>query len=160
MQQGPHSTLVSCLNKLTWLLTGNFAKPGAMQPHLWIAPLARYSTSPRRTPVTGARMPGGLVPCNVITGGLELTGRGDPLGAGLLRTLARTRARAGALDDELRLEAADDLTDMHDPRGADLLHALARAPGPGLFTRTTSHRASSLVSSASASPGLRWGRTR
>ncbi|GAA2931342.1 MULTISPECIES: molybdopterin dinucleotide binding domain-containing protein [Streptomyces] len=37
-----------------------------MQPHSWIAPLARYSTSPRRTPVTGARMPGGLVPCNVI----------------------------------------------------------------------------------------------
>ncbi|MGR4851898.1 molybdopterin dinucleotide binding domain-containing protein [Streptomyces sp. LARHCF252] len=66
VQQGPNSTLVSYLNKLTWLLTGNFAKPGAMQPHSWIAPLARYSTSPRRTPVTGARMPGGLVPCNVI----------------------------------------------------------------------------------------------
>ncbi|MEU2268132.1 molybdopterin-dependent oxidoreductase [Streptomyces olindensis] len=66
VQQGPNSTLVSYLNKLTWLLTGNFAKPGAMQPHSWIAPLARYDTSPRRTPVTGARMPGGLVPCNVI----------------------------------------------------------------------------------------------
>ncbi|MCM1943295.1 molybdopterin-dependent oxidoreductase [Streptomyces sp. G3] len=66
VQQGPNSTLVSYLNKLTWLLTGNFAKPGAMQPHSWIAPLARYSTSPRRTLVTGARMPGGLVPCNVI----------------------------------------------------------------------------------------------
>ncbi|MDX2565393.1 molybdopterin-dependent oxidoreductase [Streptomyces sp. TX20-6-3] len=66
VQQSPNSTLVSYLNKLTWLLTGNFAKPGAMQPHSWIAPLASYSTSPRRTPVTGARMPGGLVPCNVI----------------------------------------------------------------------------------------------
>ncbi|WP_242435946.1 hypothetical protein [Streptomyces sp. Root369] len=66
VQQGPNSTLVSYLNKLTWLLTGTFAKPGAMQPHSWIAPLARYSTSPHRTPVTGARMPGGLVPCNVI----------------------------------------------------------------------------------------------
>ncbi|MER6563678.1 molybdopterin-dependent oxidoreductase [Streptomyces sp. NPDC001027] len=66
VQQGPNSTLISYLNKLIWLLTGNFAKPGAMQPHSWVAPLARYSTRPRRTPVTGARMPGGLVPCNVI----------------------------------------------------------------------------------------------
>ncbi|MGP3949225.1 molybdopterin-dependent oxidoreductase [Streptomyces sp. 7N604] len=66
VQQGPNSTLVSYLNKLIWLLTGNFAKRGAMQPHSWIAPLAHYSTRPRRTPVTGARMPGGLVPCNVI----------------------------------------------------------------------------------------------
>ncbi|MGW1729027.1 molybdopterin-dependent oxidoreductase [Streptomyces sp. NPDC002306] len=66
VQQGPNSTLVSYLNKLIWLLTGNFAKPGAMQPHSWVVPLARYDTDLRRTPVTGARMPGGLVPCNVI----------------------------------------------------------------------------------------------
>ena len=66
VQQGPHSTLVSYLDKLTWLLTGNFAKPGAMQRHSWVAPLANYSTSIRTTPVTGARMLGGLVPCNLI----------------------------------------------------------------------------------------------
>ena len=66
VQQGPNSTLVSYLNKLVWSLTGNFGKPGAMQPHSWITPLARYDTRVRRTPVTGARMPGGLVPCNVI----------------------------------------------------------------------------------------------
>lgn len=66
VQQGPNSTLVSYLNKLIWLLTGNFAKPGAMQPHSWITPLVRYDTRTRRTPVTDARMPGGLVPCNVI----------------------------------------------------------------------------------------------
>ncbi len=66
VQQGPNSTLVSYLNKLIWLLTGNFGKPGAMQPHSWIAPLVRYDTRTRHTPVTGARMPGGLVPCNVI----------------------------------------------------------------------------------------------
>ncbi|MFF4783307.1 molybdopterin-dependent oxidoreductase [Streptomyces griseorubiginosus] len=66
VQQGPNSTLVSYLNKLIWLLTGNFAKQGAMQPHSWVASLFQYSTRPRRTPVTDARMPGGLVPCNVI----------------------------------------------------------------------------------------------
>ncbi|RSM69539.1 molybdopterin oxidoreductase [Actinoplanes sp. ATCC 53533] len=66
VQQSPNSTLVSYLNKLSWLLTGNFGKPGAMQPHSWIAPLATYDTRTRHTPVTAARMPGGLVPCNVI----------------------------------------------------------------------------------------------
>jgi anaerobic selenocysteine-containing dehydrogenase len=66
VQQSPNSTLVSYLNKLIWLLTGNFATPGGMQPHSWVTPLAHYNTRTRRTPVTGARMLGGLVPCNVI----------------------------------------------------------------------------------------------
>ena len=63
VQQGPNSTLVSCLNKLIWLLTGNFATPGAMQPHSWIAPLARYDTRTRRPPRHGcphARRPGAV----------------------------------------------------------------------------------------------------
>lgn len=68
VQQGPHSPLCSYLNKLTWLLTGNFAKPGAMHLHSWMAPLARYDTRERRTPVTGARIIGGLVPCNAMAG--------------------------------------------------------------------------------------------
>lgn len=66
VQQSPNSTLVSYLNKLLWLLTGNFAKPGAMQPHSWLAPLAGYSRDIRRTPVTGAPVLGGMVPCNSI----------------------------------------------------------------------------------------------
>jgi formate dehydrogenase len=66
IQQGPHSVLCSYLNKLTWLLTGNFGKPGAMHLHSWMAPLARYDLVERRTPVTGAPIYGGLVPCNVI----------------------------------------------------------------------------------------------
>jgi formate dehydrogenase len=66
IQQGPHSVLCSYLNKLTWLLTGNFGKPGAMHLHSWMQPLARYDTRERRTPVTGAPIFGGLVPCNVI----------------------------------------------------------------------------------------------
>ncbi|MEV0294342.1 molybdopterin-dependent oxidoreductase [Nocardia sp. NPDC050710] len=66
VQQGPNSTLISYLNKLIWLVTGNFAKEGAMQPHSWMFPLAHYTTRTRTTPVTGARMPAGLVPCNLI----------------------------------------------------------------------------------------------
>jgi anaerobic selenocysteine-containing dehydrogenase len=66
VQQGPHSTLCSYLNKLLWLITGNFGKPGAMHLHSWMAPLARYDLRERRTPVTGALIVGGLVPCNSI----------------------------------------------------------------------------------------------
>jgi len=66
IQQGPNSVLCSYLNKLLWLLTGSFAKPGAMHLHSWMAPLARYKVDDKRTPVTGTRIIGGLVPCNVI----------------------------------------------------------------------------------------------
>ncbi len=66
IQQSPHSTLSSYLNKLLWLLTGNFAKPGAMGIHSWMAPLARFDLRDVRTPVTNTQVLGGLVPCNVI----------------------------------------------------------------------------------------------
>ena len=66
IQQGPHSALCSYLNKLVWLLTGNFGKPGAMHLHSWMAPLARYDLREIRTPVTSSLVIGGLVPCNVI----------------------------------------------------------------------------------------------
>jgi len=66
IQQAPHSTLSSYLNKLLWLLTGNFGKPGAMGLHSWMAPLARFDLREIRTPVTDTLVLGGLVPCNVI----------------------------------------------------------------------------------------------
>jgi anaerobic selenocysteine-containing dehydrogenase len=66
VQQAPHSTLCSYLNKLLWLLSGNFGKPGAMHLHSWIAPLFRLDRAELHTPVTGARIISGLVPCNVI----------------------------------------------------------------------------------------------
>ncbi len=66
VQQSPNSTLVSYLNKLIWLLTGNFAARGAMQMHSWVVPLINYSVKTKSTPVTGVPMPGGLVPGNVI----------------------------------------------------------------------------------------------
>jgi anaerobic selenocysteine-containing dehydrogenase len=64
VQQGPGSTLCSYLNKLLWILTGNFGRPGCQHLHSWMAPLMRTSTS--RTPVTGAPVLGGLTPCNAI----------------------------------------------------------------------------------------------
>jgi len=73
VQQAPNSTLVSYLHKLVWLLTGNFGKPGTMFLHSSFLPLAAgtggtgATGAPRVTPVTGARIISGLVPCNSIT---------------------------------------------------------------------------------------------
>src|SRR3954452_4934349 len=71
IQMNRHSTLVSYLEKLVWLLTGNFAKPGAQYLPSAMVSLARgakaeHGPNPPRTPVTGARVISGLVPCNVI----------------------------------------------------------------------------------------------
>ncbi len=65
IQQAPNSTLCSYLNKLLWILTGNFAKPGGQHLHSSFAPLFRAS-GVGRTPVTGAPIIGGLVPGNVV----------------------------------------------------------------------------------------------
>jgi formate dehydrogenase len=65
IQQAPNSTLCSYLNKLLWLLTGNFARTGGQHLHTWMAPL--FSARPvRRTRVTGAPIINGLLPCNAI----------------------------------------------------------------------------------------------
>ncbi len=39
IQQSPNSTLVSYLNKMLWMLTGNFAKPGGVHIHSWMVPV-------------------------------------------------------------------------------------------------------------------------
>ena len=67
-----HSTLASYLEKLLWLLTGNFAKPGAqyMPRPSWPSPVATSARAAAgggaASPVAGARIIAGLVPCNVI----------------------------------------------------------------------------------------------
>ncbi len=66
IQQAPHSTLASWLEKLTWVLTGNFAKPGAQYIPTSMMPLARGNVSKRPSPVTGARVIGGMIPCNSV----------------------------------------------------------------------------------------------
>jgi len=65
IQQAPNSTLCSYLNKMLWILTGNFAKRGAQHLHSSFAPLFAAS-GVGRTPVTGAPIIAGLVPSNVV----------------------------------------------------------------------------------------------
>ena len=66
IQQAPNSTLCSYLNKLLWILTGNFAKRGGQHLHSSFGPLFRHTPEVGRTPVTGAPIVGGLIPSNVI----------------------------------------------------------------------------------------------
>jgi anaerobic selenocysteine-containing dehydrogenase len=65
IQQAPNSTLCSYINRLLWILTGNFGNRGGMHLHTSFVNLFR-DPRVRRTPVTGAPVIGGLVPCNVI----------------------------------------------------------------------------------------------
>ncbi len=65
VQQAPNSTLCSYLDKLLWILTGSFGKPGGQHLHSMFGPLFG-SRHVGRTPVTGAPIIGSLMPCNVI----------------------------------------------------------------------------------------------
>ena len=72
VQMNRYSTLVSYLEKLVWLLSGNLGRPGAQYAPTGLAGLGRTSgkeldsaTAPV-SPVAGARIVGGLIPCNVI----------------------------------------------------------------------------------------------
>jgi len=70
VQMSLHSTLSSYLEKLLWLLTGNFAKPGAQYVPTSLVNIAgggvRGAGSSRTSPVAGARIISGLVPANVV----------------------------------------------------------------------------------------------
>lgn len=67
VQMNHHSTLVSWLEKLLWVTTGNFARPGSMYIPTPLSALgAARAGDGRTTPVTGARVISGLIPCNAI----------------------------------------------------------------------------------------------
>jgi anaerobic selenocysteine-containing dehydrogenase len=77
VQMNRHSTLVSYLNRLVWLLAGHYGHPGtnnAFVPLLSLSnsersQIASAPAAPRpgtHSPVTGAKVIMGLIPCNVI----------------------------------------------------------------------------------------------
>jgi anaerobic selenocysteine-containing dehydrogenase len=63
IQQSRHSTLNSYLEKLLYLLTGNFGRRGTNNLHSWLQPLFEDSQGKRST-VTGQKIIGGMVPTN------------------------------------------------------------------------------------------------
>ena len=85
VQMAPHSTVNSYLEKLIWILTGNFAKPGAMYAPAGLVPFGRANAKSKKvSPVVGAKVISGMVPCNVIadevlTAAVGLAGFGAPL---------------------------------------------------------------------------------
>ncbi len=80
MQMNRHSTLGSWLQRLIWLLTGHYAKPGGMNAFTPLLSLgsvgkgdsvkrsAHAQTVPKDkvSPVAGAKIIIGLIPCNVV----------------------------------------------------------------------------------------------
>jgi len=72
IQQSYHSTLNSYLEKLLFLITGNFGRRGTNNLHTFLLPLIGHSPSPREDPdvettrVTGMRPIGKLYPPNVL----------------------------------------------------------------------------------------------
>ena len=67
VQMAPNSTLNSFLEKLLWVLTGNFAKRGGMVSPATLVPFGlTRAGSKKASPVVGAPIISGLVPCNVI----------------------------------------------------------------------------------------------
>ena len=66
VQMNRHSTLVSYLEKLVWALCGHFGKPGGQVNVAYLTSIAGSGASTRKSPVVGAPIISGLVPCNVI----------------------------------------------------------------------------------------------
>jgi formate dehydrogenase len=66
VQMNRHSTLVSWLEKLVWVLTGNFGRPGAQYAPSSLVDITAGGKIRGKTPVLGMPLISGLVPCNVI----------------------------------------------------------------------------------------------
>jgi len=66
IQQAPHSTLNSYLEKLLYLLAGHFGVRGGMNLHTRLAGLGGGGGHGRTSPVTGSPVITGLIPANVI----------------------------------------------------------------------------------------------
>ena len=65
IQMNRHSTLVSYLQRLMWVLTGNFGKPGTQYLPLGFGAIGAGRRL-GKTPVTGAPIIAGLIPCNSV----------------------------------------------------------------------------------------------
>jgi anaerobic selenocysteine-containing dehydrogenase len=66
IQMNLHSTLSSYLEKLLWALCGQFGNPGGQYIPAALQNIAGSGRSTRVSPVAGAPIISGLVPCNVI----------------------------------------------------------------------------------------------
>ena len=66
IQMNHHSTLISYLEKLVWVLCGHFGKEGGQYVPAYMQNIAGSGRSSRKSPVVEAPIISGMVPCNVI----------------------------------------------------------------------------------------------
>jgi anaerobic selenocysteine-containing dehydrogenase len=66
IEMAPHSTLNSYLEKLLYILTGNFGREGTMSLGTHLGKLIGTSRDNQVSPVGGHRIITGLIPCNAI----------------------------------------------------------------------------------------------
>ena len=67
VQMNRHSTLVSYLEKLVWVLSGHFGNKGGHYIPTYLVNIVGSGKVSRSSPVVGAPIISGMVPCNVIS---------------------------------------------------------------------------------------------
>lgn len=99
VQQSPNSTLCSYLQKMLWILTGNFAKPGAMFLHSSFAPLAAFERGAEGKPGRDVIGPALRQLQGVLAGPARMAARelGPLAGAGMTKLPGRAAARLATL---------------------------------------------------------------
>jgi anaerobic selenocysteine-containing dehydrogenase len=123
IQQSPNSTLVSYLNKLQWILTGNFAKPGGVHLHSWAVPLVgSWHHIPREHPAPLLRTRG-------LVGAAAMRWGARPLRAALAASARTTLTRrASSAASTLALEAFFDAVSV--PLARSIANTLGMHNGP------------------------------
>ena len=107
IQMAPHSTLNSWLEKLIYLVTGNFAKQGGMNLHTAITAISSGGGGkPKESPVQGERILSGLIACNHVPGEI-LTDHEDRFRAMLIESANPVHSLAGSQEWRDALDALD-----------------------------------------------------
>ena len=107
IQMAPHSTLNSWLEKLIYLVTGNFAKQGGMNLHSSITPISGGGGGkPKESPVQGERILSGLIACNHVPDEI-LTDHDDRFRAMLIESANPVHSLAGSQRWRDALDALD-----------------------------------------------------
>lgn len=124
IQQAPNSTLSSYLNKLLWILTGNFGKPGTMALHSSFAAIAGSGAAPK----SGAKKGGG--PSALARAIKGMSERAVPAAAGALA--AALPAISGApLAGRVTDRAAKGLLSAFAPMAAPMMAGAGGIAGSG-----------------------------
>lgn len=109
VEQAPNSTLVSYLQRLIWILRGSFAKQGGMNIVTSLFPSGKRPAGERRphhTPVTGAEIITGLIPCNSIADEI-LTDHPDRFRAMIIESSNPVHSLAGSARFREAMEALE-----------------------------------------------------